>query len=292
MADTAARFHALAEDAVEDLLRLEPERATDLGDHRFDDRLTDLSEEGLAACRRPLADHRDELDSLDAAELKPADAVDAEILRAGLDRRLFELQQLREHTWNPLAWLPGEAIYLLLPGTRPVEDRLNALGGRLEAVPERLATARVTLRDMPRVHVETALTPDLRADRHAARARCRRWPGPRRGRSCGWSRCGPRPRTRWSSTGTGCSSSSTARTATRALGPSCSRPSCTCPSTRTCPPTRSSRPPGALDRVSDELTELAVGWVGPGDDAVRRALDRAAAEAPDDAPSCRWPGAG
>ena len=43
MADTAARFRALAEDAVTDLLQLDPENATDLGDHRYDDRLTDLS---------------------------------------------------------------------------------------------------------------------------------------------------------------------------------------------------------------------------------------------------------
>ena len=58
MADTAARFHALAEDAVEDLLRLDPEWATDLGDHRFDDQLTDMSEDGLAGAAATLADHR------------------------------------------------------------------------------------------------------------------------------------------------------------------------------------------------------------------------------------------
>ena len=42
-ADTAARFRTLAEEIVEDLLRLSPERATDLGEHRYDDRLDDLS---------------------------------------------------------------------------------------------------------------------------------------------------------------------------------------------------------------------------------------------------------
>src|SRR5512133_1000011 len=146
MADTTARFHSLAAEAVDDLLRLDPEWATSLGDHRFDDRLTDLSEDGLAAAGATLADHRDELDSLDGTELAPADAVDAEILRAGLARRMFEIQQLREHTWNPLPWLPGEAIYLLLSrNTVPVEERLEALGGRLGQVPERLATARATL---------------------------------------------------------------------------------------------------------------------------------------------------
>jgi uncharacterized protein (DUF885 family) len=157
-ADTAARFRTLAEDTVEDLLRLSPERATDLGDHRYDDRLDDLSESGLAARRRLLALRRDELDSLDADELDRADAVDAHILRAALDRDLFALDRLAEHRWNPLVWLPGEALYpLLARDTTPVPERLRALAGRLAAVPDRLATARATLDDMPQVHVETAV---------------------------------------------------------------------------------------------------------------------------------------
>jgi uncharacterized protein (DUF885 family) len=283
MADTAARFHALAEDAVEDLLRLDPELATDLGDHRFDDQLTDMSEDGLAGAAATLADHRDELDSLDAAELEPADAVDAQILRSGLDRRLFGLQQLREHTWNPLPWLPGEAIYLLLSrDTGPVEDRLRALGGRLEAVPERLATARATLRDMPRVHVETALTQisglismlreqipplagtaprtflsvePMRTAAEDALVEHRDWLLEQLDGAHGDPRLGP---------------SLFAAKLHLFLDADL-------PADQVVAAAREH-----LDRVSDELTELAVGWVGPGDDSVRRALDRAAAEAPDD----------
>jgi uncharacterized protein (DUF885 family) len=37
-----------------------------------------------------------------------------------------------------------------------------------------------------------------------------------------------------------------------------------------------------LDEVTAELAELAAGWVGPGEDAVRRAFDRVAADTPDD----------
>ena len=283
MADTAARFHALAEDAVEDLLRLDPEWATDLGDHRFDDQLTDLSEDGLAGAAATLADHRDELDSLDAAELEPADAVDAQILRSGLDRRLFGLQQLREHAWNPLPWLPGEAIYLLLSrDTGPVEDRLRALGGRLEAVPERLATARATLRDMPRVHVETALTQisglismlreqipplagtaprtflsvePMRTAAEDALVEHRDWLLEQLDGAHGDPRLG---------------SSLFAAKLHLFLDADL-------PADQVAAAAREH-----LERVTDELSELAVGWVGPGDDAVRRALDRAAAEAPDD----------
>ena len=283
MADTAARFHALAEDAVEDLLRLDPEWATDLGDHRFDDQLTDLSEAGLAGAAATLADHRDELDSLDADELVPADAVDAQILRAGLDRRLFGLQQLHEHTWNPLTWLPGEAIYLLLSrDTGPVEDRLRALGGRLEAVPQRLATARATLQDMPRVHVETALTQisglismlreqvpplagtaprtflsvePMRTAAEDALVEHRDWLLEQLDGAHGDPRLG---------------SSLFAAKLHLFLDADLSAEHVAAAARE------------HLDRVTDELTELAVGWVGPGDDAIRRALDRAAAEAPDD----------
>jgi len=283
MADTAARFHALAEDAVEDLLRLDPEWATDLGDHRFDDQLTDLSEAGLAGAAATLADHRDELDSLDADELVPADAVDAQILRAGLDRRLFGLQQLHEHTWNPLPWLPGEAIYLLLSrDTGPVEDRLRALGGRLEAVPDRLANARATLQDMPRVHVETALTQisglismlreqvpplagtaprtflsvePMRTAAEDALVEHRDWLLEQLDGAHGDPRLG---------------SSLFAAKLHLFLDADLSAEHVAATARE------------HLDRVTDELTELAVGWVGPGDDAIRRALDRAAAEAPDD----------
>jgi uncharacterized protein (DUF885 family) len=283
MADTAVRFHALAEDAVADLLRLEPEHATDLGDHRYDDRLTDLSEPGLAQAAATFADHRDELDSLDADELEPADAVDAEILRAGLDRRVFAIEQLREHTWNPLLWLPGDGLYLLLSrDTVPVEDRLRALGGRLQAVPERLATARTTLADMPRVHVETALTQisglitmlreeipplagtaprtflsvePMRTAAEDALVEHRDWLLDQLEDADGDPRLGPELyAAKLHLTLDADLSAEQVAAAAREH----------------------------LDAITDELTEVAVGWVGPGEDAVRRAFDRVAAEAPDD----------
>ena len=73
-------------------------------------------------------------------------------------RRLFELEELREHTWNPLLANPGQAIYTLLARDyAPLPDRLRSLAGRLAAVPGSLAAARAALGRMPKVHLETAI---------------------------------------------------------------------------------------------------------------------------------------
>ena len=74
-------------------------------------------------------------------------------------RRIFELDELREHTWNPLLANPGRAIYALLARDfAPLPDRLASVAGRLAAVPAALAAARQLLGPMPRVHLETAIT--------------------------------------------------------------------------------------------------------------------------------------
>ncbi len=153
-----ARWVALATGTLDDLLRHAPEWATSVGDHRFDERLDDLSADGRAAARRALSARRDELDSLAADALAPQDQVDAEILRTGLDAQLLELDVLRSPERDPLVWLPGEALFPLLDReTLPPADRLRSLAARLEQVPDRLLLARRTVTDPSRVHAETAV---------------------------------------------------------------------------------------------------------------------------------------
>jgi hypothetical protein len=89
------------------------------------------------------------------SSLDATNRVDAEILASRLQERLFEIDELREHEWNPLLGNPGEAIYpLLVREHAPLPDRLRAVARRLSEVPAHLAAVRDNLRDMPRVHVE------------------------------------------------------------------------------------------------------------------------------------------
>ena len=50
-----SEFAALAERIIEELLAADPALATSAGDHRYDDRLPDLSTDGVAAPGRPAA---------------------------------------------------------------------------------------------------------------------------------------------------------------------------------------------------------------------------------------------
>ncbi|HEY3682759.1 MAG TPA: DUF885 domain-containing protein [Streptosporangiaceae bacterium] len=158
--DAAAteRFRATATRILDALFEARPVWATELGDHRHDGRLPDLSSSGVGDYARMLSDALVALDALDTDRLDPADQVDLEILRTRLAGEQWEATELAPHTWDPLVHLPGDAIYTLL-ARDPADagERLRALAGRLRAIPESLAAARDTLGLMPRVHVETAI---------------------------------------------------------------------------------------------------------------------------------------
>ncbi len=154
----AAEFITLAEDYLDDLARRHPDTATRLGDHRFDDRLPDDYPAARADERQALVGFAARVSAVDTAALPAELAVDAVMLAEGIARRIFEIDELREHAWNPLQANPGKALYMLLARDfAPLTERLAALAGRLAQLPGTLAVARTQLESMPTVHLETAI---------------------------------------------------------------------------------------------------------------------------------------
>ena len=153
-----AKFEALAGAYVEDLLQMNPEYATALGDHRYDARLDDYSADGA---RRNLERERRflmELGAVDSAKLSRANSVDYRVLKARIERSIFSLDVLREYEWNPLHYNVGGALYdLMSRDFAPLPERLRKLAARLRAVPAVVAAAETNLRTPPKVHTETAI---------------------------------------------------------------------------------------------------------------------------------------
>jgi uncharacterized protein (DUF885 family) len=155
------QFEKIAKDYVESILAAQPEFATELGDHRFDDQLSDYSP---AARESQLARAKQFRDSVkefsDISTLTGANQVDARILAENIDNEIFELEELKESDWNPLVYNQSLANSLYLLVARDfdtAEKRIPNLRKRMEAIPRVIEQAKQNLQHPPRVHTETAI---------------------------------------------------------------------------------------------------------------------------------------
>ena len=151
-------FVPLAERIVDALLDADPGLARWAGDHRHDDRLPDFSPDAVMAETAMLRDAALALSEVEEIDLDAEENVDHAALLALVERRLFELTDVREHEWNPMRHNPGPLLHPLIARSyAPVADRLESLAGRLRAIPDSLAVARTVLRGCPRIHLETSV---------------------------------------------------------------------------------------------------------------------------------------
>ncbi|MEY2485799.1 MAG: hypothetical protein QOH39_1447 [Verrucomicrobiota bacterium] len=154
-------FEKIAKDYVEGQLAAHPESATELGDHRFDDQLSDYSPESR---QRQLIRARQVREALqqfnDPSQLTGPNQVDVRILRENVDNEIFELEELKEAEWNPLLYNESLANSLYLLVARDfdsAEKRIPNLRQRLEAIPHVIGQAKENLRHPPRVYTETTI---------------------------------------------------------------------------------------------------------------------------------------
>lgn len=155
-------FEALSESFMAEFPGLSPVSATQLGDHRFDG---DVDEVSAEARSRQLEFNREYLEKLSAIswqELSTANQVDAALLANRLNRNIWRLEELQEWAWNPTVYtrLSGNAIYgLMAREFAPLTQRLKHVADRLEEFPRLFEQIKSTLDPsrVPRVHAETAV---------------------------------------------------------------------------------------------------------------------------------------
>lgn len=153
-------FQKIARDYVEQELKANPENATELGDHRFDDRLTDYSPEARAKDLARQKEFREKLNALNGSKMTGANDVDLRILKENIDYEILRAEELKEPDWNPLVYNQSLANGLYLIVARdfaPPEKRIPNLRKRMERIPAVIAQAKANLQHSPRVHTETAI---------------------------------------------------------------------------------------------------------------------------------------
>jgi len=155
-----AAFADLSKRALDTWMQLSPVSATQIGDHRYDSELDDLSAAGqqktVAAYKALLG----ELDKIEVAKLGRENQVDAAILRNQLQSEIWNAEVLQSGKWDPQLYngIAGSAIYgLMAREFAPLPERLKSATARMEKLPAIFAQARENLDParVPKIHAET-----------------------------------------------------------------------------------------------------------------------------------------
>ena len=164
IAQTASRadraFETLGRRWIDRSMRYSPISATTIGDHRFDNRIDDVSADGRNAALRFAHDTLRQLEAIDATQLSRANQVDALILANSLRAQIWQTETLQSWAWNPLGYqsLAGGALYgLMAREFAPLPQRLESATARLELLPDLFRKTRAELvpARVPTPHAET-----------------------------------------------------------------------------------------------------------------------------------------
>jgi uncharacterized protein (DUF885 family) len=155
-----AAFGALVKDILENHYQRHPSQATDLGIHRYDDQIEDLSQAGIRGELDAAKAFRSKLAAMDVSTLTPDNALDREQLLHSIDARILELDTIRMWSKDPDGYSSAvtNAAYVIMKrayADAPV--RLAALIAREKKMPEVLQEARMNIDHAVPIYTQIAI---------------------------------------------------------------------------------------------------------------------------------------
>jgi uncharacterized protein (DUF885 family) len=155
------KLAALFKDYLEEEFRLRPLKATQLGDHRYDDRLEDPSAKNRAAWTQRARQSLAELPKkVDYKKLSRDGQIDFEIWEHALKRELWLAEHTDRYADDPRVYNEyiSDSIYLLFTqSTEPQPRNVKNAATRMQYIPRVVAAAKESLKTPPKVLVETAI---------------------------------------------------------------------------------------------------------------------------------------
>ena len=141
--------------------RRHPSSATRSGDHRYDDRLDDLSPAAQAADLKAMRNALADLPKrVDYSKLTRAGQIDFEILKHALNYGLWKAENDNPYENNPLFYneiITDSAFLLFTQSSLPREQNVKNAASRIEHIPAVLAAARQTLSHPPEIYTKQAI---------------------------------------------------------------------------------------------------------------------------------------
>ena len=155
------KFYKFFDDYLEEHLRQHPVYASQLGDHRYDDQIEDLSVEArqnrTALQRQTLARLTAEINRDD---LSRSAQIDLEVFQHHLEEQIWLAEHIPAFEEDPRSYnhyLSGSVYSLLTQSSLPHEENVSNVIARIRQLPEVVAEARRTLTNPPLPVLETSI---------------------------------------------------------------------------------------------------------------------------------------
>jgi uncharacterized protein (DUF885 family) len=158
----AGKFYSLAEKWLYRAMERDPVMATQLGEHRWDDRLADRSHDALEAENQDRIQTLDELGTLGLEDFDLDTRIDHTLITRIIESAVRRYERIRSYRRDPGEYI-NEAMtgvfILIMKEFAPLPDRLRSVLGRVNDLPRLLDNAQANLipEEVPRVWGETAL---------------------------------------------------------------------------------------------------------------------------------------
>jgi len=155
-----SHFDRIVKEFIQSELKLFPERATALGDHRFDNRVDDESKPGIDAVISHATHWKKEFNDVSPVSLTAAEAADREWLIAQIDGELLWSQDVKSYQRDPGMYMPTSSVYSLIKRDfAPAAVRMRSVTAREKAALANLAAARNNLKPerVPQISIDIEL---------------------------------------------------------------------------------------------------------------------------------------
>jgi uncharacterized protein (DUF885 family) len=145
---------------LQDYFKRHPSAATDLGVHKYDDQIDDVSQSAKMSESSALKSFRVSLADIKEGALSPEKQLDREQLIRAVDSSILALDVIKMWAKDPDSYSGGitNAAYVIMKRPyAPATERLRALIAREKLMPGALGEARKNLANPPKIYTEIAI---------------------------------------------------------------------------------------------------------------------------------------
>src|ERR1051325_2977734 len=126
--DADSEYTSVAEEFIKGYLNAHPLKATMLGFHEYDGKISDYTRLSIDAELLRLKRFDDRLKKFDLSKLSARNSIDLRILEAAISSEIFQIQDLGAYDRNPMTYAQAADLNIYVARKfAPLEDRVRSI---------------------------------------------------------------------------------------------------------------------------------------------------------------------